>query len=198
MERFKMKKIILALMLTFSGLSASDANTTSEYGTLDKVSDILWLSEKALLADEINIKFASYVKHHFNIKNLNWNEGFKNGAKGIELIKYVDDNKRHGLGLTYITFRNSFDIRTNAGGIVYKYQRGKFFDIKPNIKLYGLYQKGYYGSWNNVKPYDLNSDDKFFTPMVSAGLEYKGFTVDGVGTSDTLSAITFGYSFKLN
>jgi len=157
---------------------------------------VLMMSIECLVADEVNVKALSYVKHHFDVDGLTWNEGFKNSAKGIEYIHDLDSN--HGIGLTYITFRNSFDIRTEAGGFVYKYTSDDdYFGIRPNVKLYGLYQKGYYGSWDDVKPYDPNTDDKFFSPMISAGLEYKSFVVDMVGTQNTLHAITLGYSFKI-
>jgi len=165
-----MKKIFLALMIMMGGL----------------------------VADEVNIKVASYVKHHFGIDGLTWNEGFKNSAKGIEYIHDLDEN--HGVGLTYITFRNSFDIRTNAGGFVYKYTSSNdYFGIRPNLKLYGLYQDGYYGSWRKIQGFSNNGgDNRFWTPMISAGFEIPcGLTLDVVGTSNTLHAVTFGYSFKI-
>jgi len=193
-----MKKIILALMLLMSieCLVASDVNASKKYDTLDVLSDTIDLVDMALSVDEINIKLASCVKHHFDVDGLTWNENWKNSAKGIEFIKYINEN--HGVGLTYITFRNSFNIRTEAGGFVYKYTSSNdYFGIRPNVKLYGLYQKGYYGSWNDMKGYDANTDNKFFAPLASTGFEYKNFTVDIVGTMSTLHAVTFGYSFKL-
>jgi len=146
--------------------------------------------------DEINLKVASYVKHHIMFDNLEWNEGFKNSAKGIEYIHYLDEH--NGIGVTYITFRNSYDIRTHAGGFVYKRIYDKILGIIPNTKAYMLYQKGYYGAWDNVLGYSTDgSDNKFWTPLASAGFEYEGFTVDVVGHHKYLYAVTFGYSFKV-
>jgi hypothetical protein len=186
----------------FSIVGASEKElSTVEQSSYDGIDEVLELSTDAidfiLDLDEINIKVLSYVKHHFNIDGLNWNEGFKNSAKGIEGIKYLDKN--HGIGLTYLTFRNSFDVRTSAGGFVYKYTTDEIVkDFRSNIKLYALYQKGYYGSWDNPSGFsDGNSDNKFWTPLVSVGFDYKNFTIDVVGTHNTLHAITFGYSFKL-
>jgi len=147
--------------------------------------------------DEINLKFASYVKHHIMFDNLEWNEGFKNSAKGIEYIHYL--TKNDGIGLTYLTFRNSYDVRTHAGGFVYKRVYDKILGIIPNTKAYVLYQKGYYGTWDNVLGFDDGkTDNKFWTPLASVGFEYKGFTVDVVGHHKYLHAVTFGYSIKFN
>jgi len=188
-----MKKILLILLIFGASCLVADEKEIeqSSYEILDTV-------ELLLYVDEVNIKALSYVKHHFNVNGLNWNEGFKNSAKGIEGIHYLDKN--HGIGLTYITFRNSFDVRTSAGGFVYKYTADNdYLGIRPNVKLYALYQKGYYGSWDNPSGFsDGIKDNKFWSPLVSTGLEYKNITLDIVGTHNTLHAITLGYSFKFN
>jgi len=203
-----MNKIILALMLIV-GIECLSANEIDLYDIREVFQerldykqfdpddkDLLIIEEIDAILDrvkkgEINVKVLSYVKH-YKIDGLN--EGFKNSAKGIEYIHYLDNN--HGIGLSYITFKNGFNVRTEAGGFVYKYTSSNdYFGIRPNIKLYGLYQKGYYGSWNSLKPYGI--DNKFWLPLISGGLEYKCFVVDIIGTQDTLHAITFGYSFKL-
>lgn len=190
-----MKKILIVLLLVFSSVVFAEEVKTepTQYGVLDDVENIV---ELVSMFDEVNIKVASYVKHHFVIDNLDWNEGFKNSAKGIEGISYL--NEHHGVGLSYITFRNSFNVRTNAAGFVYKYTSSEIFkDFKTNMKVYYLFQKGYYGTWDKPLGWSSETDNEFWTPLMSTGVEYKNFTLDIVGTHTTLHAVTFGYSFKL-
>jgi len=158
---------------------------------------LLLIYSSLMAKDEINLKFASYVKHHIVFDNFTWNEGFKNSAKGIEYIHYLDE--KNGIGVTYITFKNSYYKRTTAGGLVYKRVYDKILGIIPNTKAYVLYQKGYYGTWDNVRGYSRDgSDNKFWTPLASLGFEYKGFTIDIIGHHKYLHAVTFGYSIKFN
>jgi len=143
-------------------------------------------------ADEINIKFASYVKHHINY-GFDWNEGWNNRAKGIEYI-YDTNNKNSGIGITYLNFVNSFYTKVIAKGFVYRYKTPLTDDISLHSKLYLLHQKGYmryqiYGASDNMY------DDTFWTPMFSLGLNYKGFTIDGLHSKDALTALTFGYAW---
>lgn len=151
-----------------------------------------------LQAEELNIKFASYVKHNIEV-GYDFNEGFKNHAKGIEYIHTVDKN--HGYGLTYMDFYNSYYQKTVAKGFVYKYTSDEIIEgLHSNVKLYALHQKGYYGDWTNLKGWASKpgESNQFWAPMMSAGIDYHGLTFDFVGTPDSLYAVTVGYSFKFN
>jgi len=180
LTRIDMKKLLLSLLLVSGCLMAGDIRPK----------------------DEIKFALGSYVKHHIIFDNLEWNEGFENSAKGIEYIHYLD--KKNGIGLTYLTFRNSYDVRTHAGGIVYKRVYDKILGIIPNTKGYILYQKGYYGTWDNVLGFsDGKTDNKFWTPLASVGFEYPiseriGLTIDVVGHHKYLHAITGGITIHLN
>jgi len=143
---------------------------------------------------EINIKVASYVKHYKNY-GFDWNEGWNNRAKGIEYLYSLDET--HSLGLTYLNMRNSTFDKTIAKGFVYKYSFNPFpFDIKPNTKFYYLHQKGYCGKWYELTQCTSNTKNEFWTPLLSVGASWQGFTVDIVGSKDLLHAVAFGYGWR--
>ena len=136
---------------------------------------------------EINIKFGSYLKHHSKV--FDFNEGWKNRAKGIEYLYKVD--KKNHLGLTYLNYKNSFNKKTIVKGFVYRYSLDPMiFSITPNMKLYYVKQKGYYGSWDNPNPYASYSGEsnEFWTPLISTGITWNDSTIDMVGSVDTFHA----------
>ena len=156
---------------------------------------IILISVVSLFADEVNIKFASFVEHKVKYENLDWNEGFNNRAKGIEYI-YDTNNKGHGIGITYINFINSFGNKTIAKGLVYRHRTVLTKNLALHSKVYYLHQKGYY-KWQVMDATDISDKgNEFYTPMLSLGLNYKGFSIDGLVLKDTLSAFTFGYAWR--
>ena len=145
-----------------------------------------------LKADEVNVKAFSWVDHKVNY-GFKWVEDFENGAKGIEYI-YDPDNKGHGIGLSYIDFTNSYGNKTTAKGLVYRYRYNINNNLSVNSKAYFLHQKGYY-KWQVGGAFD-GSDNEFYTPMGSFGINYKGFTIDGLVLKDKISAFAFGYAWS--
>ena len=149
----------------------------------------MFFSTKAF-SDEVNIKFASLVDHKVNY-GFDWNEGWNNRAKGIEYL-YDTDNTNWGIGLTYLNFSNSYSNKTIAKGLVIRHRHKLTDNVSVHSKVYYLKQRGYYG-YQIGRPDEKGNE--FNTPMFSVGLNYKGFTIDGLAVPDKLTAIAFGYAW---
>jgi len=156
---------------------------------------ILAGSAVKLNADEVNsnnhkiyLTLASFADHHIE-SALPWNEGFDNSAKGIEYLYVLTENI--SVGGTYMKFENSYFTDTLVKGFVFEYRKPLIKDLEAHLKLFVLYQKGYkrwqiYGATSN------KYDDTFWTPMISYGITYKWFFIEGVHSSETLTAIRGG------
>ena len=144
---------------------------------------------------EVGVKFASLVDHKQNF-GFEWNEGFSNHAKGIEYLYNLDG--KNSIGVTYICFSNSFFVKTCVKGFVYRRAFEAWKGIEPNIKLYALHQRGYYGSWKDLRghPNSPNDNNDFWAPLASIGFMYRGFTIDAVGFPDMLTIVLFGYNWR--
>lgn len=136
---------------------------------------ILLLS--SLGSDELNFKFASYVKHANDTDKV---EGIDNRILGVEYFKHVGSID---VGVSYLNFINSYDIITNMGGLSLKYDLYKSKYISWNVKGSMFAQDGYSGS-------------PLIIPVICTGVNVEGITID-LTSSTAAIVILLGYSFKI-